>query len=120
MFNLKLNSTKKFTRIVAVGIIVLGSMTISNAQNEGPILAEKLEMPEKLVKQTLQKRSLIWIDGQWKIENNKYIWVSGHWEAKKIGYVFINGKWIKKSKGWMWTDGYWKKIDLNKWMNLYA
>jgi hypothetical protein len=121
MFNLKkMNTMKNFTQTVAIGIIVLGSMTISNAQTQGPILAEKLEMPEKLVKQTLQKRSLIWIDGQWKVEDNKYIWVSGHWETKRIGYVFIDGKWKKTSKGWIWTDGYWKKIDLNKWMTLFA
>ena len=111
---------KNLNLIIAAGIIVLSSMTISNAQNQGPILAEKLDAPEKLVKQTLQKRALIWIDGQWKVESGEYIWVSGHWETKKIGYVFVNGKWTKKSKGWVWTDGYWKKIDLNKWMNLYA
>ena len=78
---------KNFNQIVAIGIIVLSSMTISTAQNQGPVLAEKLEMPEKLVKQTLQKRALIWIDGQWKIENNQYNWISAHWEAKKIGYA---------------------------------
>ena len=111
---------KNFNQIIAAGIIVLSSMTISNAQTQGPVLAEKLEMPEKLVKQTLQKRSLIWIDGQWKIENNQYIWVSGHWETKKIGYIFINGKWEQTSKGWVWEEGYWKKIDFNKWMSLYA
>ena len=111
---------KNFNQIVAIGIIVLCSMSISTAQTQGPVLAEKLEMPEQNVKQTLQKRSLIWIDGQWKVENNKYIWVSGHWKTKKIGYVFVNGKWNKSSKGWVWTDGYWKEIELNKWMNLYA
>ena len=111
---------KNFNQIIAAGIIVLSSMTISNAQNQGPVLAEKLESPEKIVKQTLQKRSLTWIEGQWKVENNQYIWVSGHWATKKIGYVFVNGKWTKNSKGWMWTEGYWKQIALNKWMNLYA
>ena len=111
---------KNLTQTVAIGIIVLSSMTISNAQNQGPVLAEKLEVPEQIVKQTLQKRAYIWIDGQWKIENNEYIWVSGHWETKKIGYVFINGKWTKKSKGWTWTEGYWKKVDINKWLSLYA
>ena len=115
-----MNTMKNFNKIVAIGIIVLCSMSISTAQNEGPALADKLEMPEKVVKQTLQKRSEIWIDGQWKIENNKYIWVSGHWKTKKIGYVFVNGKWNKSSKGWTWTEGYWKEIELNKWMNLYA
>tara|TARA_B100000427_G_scaffold301024_1_gene283911 strand:- start:329 stop:712 length:384 start_codon:yes stop_codon:yes gene_type:complete len=117
---LKLNTMKNFTRIAAIGIIVLSTIAISNAQNQGPILAEKLEAPEQLIKQTLQKRALIWIDGQWEVTNNEYIWKSGHWENKKIGYVFINGKWSKGSKGWVWTEGYWKKIDLNKWMNLYA
>ena len=109
-----------FTITVMIGIIVLCSMSISTAQNQGPVLAEKLEIPEKIVKQTLQKRSLMWIEGQWKVENNQYIWVSGHWATKKIGYVFVNGKWSQNSKGWMWTEGYWKQIELNKWMNLYA
>tara|TARA_B110000014_G_C19804405_1_gene417754 strand:- start:263 stop:601 length:339 start_codon:yes stop_codon:yes gene_type:complete len=111
---------KNFNQIIAVGIIVLSSMSISNAQNQGPVVAQKLEAPEKIVKQTLKKRALIWIDGQWKIESNQYIWVSGHWENKKIGYVFVNGKWTKNSKGWTWTEGHWKKIDMNQWMNLYA
>ncbi len=109
-----------FNQIIALGIIVLSSISISNAQNQGPVLAQKLEAPETIVKQTLQKRALIWIDGQWKVENNQYIWVSGHWENKKVGYVFINGKWTKNSKGWVWTDGYWKQIDINKWISLHA
>ena len=109
-----------FNQIIALGIIVLSSISISNAQNQGPVLAQKLEAPETIVKQTLQKRALIWIDGQWKIENNQYIWVSGHWETKKIGYIFINGEWKQTSKGWVWKEGYWKKIDFNKWMSLYA
>ena len=95
-------------------------MSISIAQNQGPILAEKLDVPEKIVKQTLQKRSLIWIKGQWKIENNQYIWISGHWTQKKIGFVFVDGKWSKKAKGWRWEEGYWKQIGINQWMNLYA
>jgi len=111
---------KNFTQITAIGIIVLCSVSVSIAQNKGPVLAEKLEAPEQIVKQTLQKRALIWIDGQWKIEDNQYIWVSGHWETKKIGYLFINGEWKQTSKGWVWKEGYWKKIDFNKWMSLYA
>ena len=60
-----------FNQIIALGIIVLSSISISNAQNQGPVLAQKLEAPETIVKQTLQKRALIWIDGQWKVENNQ-------------------------------------------------
>ena len=111
---------KNLNQIVAIGIIVLSSMTISSAQNQGPVLAEKLDAPELIVKQTLQKRAVIWIDGQWKVENNQYVWVSGHWEAKKVGYVFVSGEWTKKSSGWAWTEGYWKKINMKKWMNIYA
>ena len=75
---------RKFNQILAIGIIVLGSTTISQAQNISPILANKLDAPEPFVKQSLQKRALTWIDGQWKIENDKYIWVSGNWTNKKI------------------------------------
>jgi hypothetical protein len=111
---------RKFNQILAIGIIVLGSTTISQAQNISPILANKLDAPEPFVKQSLQKRALTWIDGQWKIENDKYIWVSGNWAKKKIGYVFINGEWEKSSKGWTWKEGYWKQVSMNTWMNLYA
>ena len=110
---------KNFTQFVII-IITTCSMSISIAQNQGPILVEKLDVPEKIVKQTLQKRSLIWIKGQWKIENNQYVWISGHWTQKKIGFVFVDGKWSKKSKGWIWEEGYWKQIGINQWMNLYA
>jgi|TARA_B100001113_G_C20561216_1_gene384816 hypothetical protein len=111
---------KNFTQFFAVGIIVLCSISISNAQNQGPVLAEKLEMPEKIVKQHIKKRSAIWIEGQWKVENNQYIWVSGHWEAKKFGYVFVNGTWTKGPQGWVWTEGYWQQIPIKKWKLLYA
>ena len=40
---------KNLTQLFAVGIIVLFATNVSNAQNQGPILAEKLEMPEKIV-----------------------------------------------------------------------
>ena len=111
---------KKFNQILAIGIIVLGSANISQAQNVGPILANKLDAPEQLAKQSIQKRALTWIDGQWEIKNDKYIWVSGHWANKKIGYVFINGVWEKSSKGWRWKEGYWKQVSMNTWTNLYA
>jgi hypothetical protein len=111
---------RKFNQILAIGIIVLVATTISQAQNIGPILANKLDAPEQLTKQSVEKRALTWIDGQWKIENDKYIWVSGNWANKKIGYVFINGAWEKSSKGWTWKEGHWKQVSMSKWMNIYA
>ena len=115
-----MNTMKNFYQLVAIGIIVLCSISITTAQNQGPALAEKLEEPETKIKQNLKKRALTWIEGQWKIENNKYIWVSGHWTAKKVGYVFVDGKWKKKSQGWVWTEGYWKEIDLDQWIKIYG
>lgn len=120
MFNFKFLNMKKFTQFSLIGTIVLSSMIISNAQTKGPILASKLETPENVVKQNIKKRSQIWVNGQWKVENNKYVWVSGHWKSKKVGYIYVDGKWSKSSNGWSWTEGYWKQIPLKKWMNLYA
>jgi len=90
------------------------------ANSKGPFLLNKLTPPEKNHIQTLQKRSLIWIEGQWETINNKYQWKSGHWTNKKSGHVYVNGRWNKSNKGWQWEDGYWKKIDINKWINLYS
>ena len=87
---------------------------------DGPVLDKKLSPPETIETQTLQKRGLVWIKGQWQTINNKYEWKSGHWTNKKIGYVFIDGSWIESAKGWKWQDGYWKKINLNKWMSIYS
>ena len=93
-------------------------MSITQASSNGPVLKEKLENPEKNVRQTLQKRAFIWIEGQWEIINNTYQWKSGHWEEKRVGYVFVNGLWEKTGKGWSWKEGYWKKIDISKWYSL--
>ena len=110
---------KNIKKIILPLLIILLANTSLFAK-EGPILENKLQKPTNEKKQTLQKRAFVWIEGQWKIEDNKYIWQEGYWEIKRIGYVFINGSWIKKSKGWTWIQGYWKKIDLNKWMALYS
>ena len=88
-------------------------------QADGPVLVNKLTPPETNNIQTLQKRALLWIEGQWQTINNNYKWIPGHWTPKKIGYIFINGKWHKSNKGWQWKDGYWKKIDINNWLTLY-
>ena len=109
--------SKKITILL---IVLLFVNTDLFAQKQGPYLKDKLEKPGNEIKQTLQKRALVWIDGQWKIDENKYVWQKGYWENKRIGYVFINGSWLKKSSGWTWIEGYWKKIDINKWMTLYS
>ena len=90
------------------------------AKSNGPFLVNKLTPPEKNETQTLQKRSFIWIEGQWETINNEYHWKSGHWTTKRIGYIYINGQWGKKNNGWQWTDGYWQKIDIDKWMTLHG
>ena len=101
-------------------IIMILLINTPIAKAEGPFIQEKLAPPEKNISQTLQKRALIWIDGQWETVDSQYKWKSGHWTEKKIGYVFIDGEWNKSKQGWQWKDGYWKKIDINKWINLYS
>ena len=102
-----------------INLLILYSF-ICFSQQEGPIISQKLEAPETTTKQYIQKRSQIWIEGQWKVENNNYIWVSGHWVCKRMGYHFINGQWQQKENGWVWTDGYWELIPIRKWKNLYS
>ena len=111
---------KKIYNIIAVLIIALCSNSISNAQNQGPILANKLIDPEPQIIQNVNKEHFVWIDGQWKVKNNTYTWVSGHWAAKKPEHIFVNGKWIKKNNGWVWTEGYWQKDRKIKYIRLYA
>ncbi|MBF25527.1 MAG: hypothetical protein CMP49_03295 [Flavobacteriales bacterium] len=101
-------------------LIIISTDVCANPINEGPTLKEQLSPPNQEFKQTLQKRSQIWIKGQWAIVNNTYVWVKGHWETKRAGFVFVDGNWIKKSNGWTWKEGYWKKIDMNKWLNLHT
>tara|TARA_B100000902_G_C27120171_1_gene818241 strand:+ start:266 stop:592 length:327 start_codon:yes stop_codon:yes gene_type:complete len=106
-------------RLFILVCVFMSTYLFANS-SDGLILKEQLTPPVKECKQTLQKRSYIWIKGQWDIINNNYIWVDGHWESKRFGYVFIDGEWNKKSNGWIWKKGYWKKIDMNKWLNLYT
>ena len=111
---------KKIYKFSAILIIALCSNSISNAQNQGPILANKLVNPEPKITHTIKKEHFVWIDGQWKVENNKYIWISGHWTAKKARHVFINGNWKKQNDGWSWEEGYWKKYQINNYKKLYT
>ena len=111
---------KKKYQFIAIIIIALCSYTISNAQNQGPILTDKLVDLEPKITQNINKDFFVWIDGQWKIENNKYQWISGHWIAKKPGHVFINGKWIQQNNGWIWKEGHWKQYPMNNYKKLYT
>ena len=72
---------KKNYKFSAILIIALCSNSISSAQNQGPILANKLVNPEAKIIQTIKKEHFVWIDGQWKFENNKYTWINGHWTS---------------------------------------
>ena len=101
-------------------VLFLMFTTIVFSQKEGPTISKKLETPKETITQILKKRASIWIDGQWKVENNQYVWEKGHWEAKRVGYVFINGNWKKKSNGWVWKEGYWKEINLEQWIKIYG
>ena len=111
---------KNFTQIAVIGIIVLCAVSISTAiKNTGPVLAEKLEAPEQIVKQTLQKRALIWIDGQWKIE--KTINTSGSADTgkqKKLATYLLMANGSKHLKDGCGKKDIGKKIDFNKWMSL--
>tara|TARA_B100000902_G_scaffold389625_1_gene437109 strand:+ start:730 stop:1053 length:324 start_codon:yes stop_codon:yes gene_type:complete len=102
-----------------VNLLILFSF-ICFSQQQGPIISQKLETPEKIIKQYIQKRTQTWIEGQWKVENNNYIWMSGHWVQKRIGYHFINGKWMQKENGWAWLNGYWEAVSIKKWKILYS
>ena len=90
------------------------------SQQEQIIVLEIPKPPSEEVRQTIQKRSYVWIPAQWKLEEEKYTWVPGFWERKKVGYVFVSGNWIEKGRGYIWKNGYWKKINLNKWMMIYS
>ena len=109
---------KEMKKII-ITTLILFFFNINLMKAEGPLVKQKLIAPTKEKKQTLQKRTLTWIEGQWEIVNNKYEWIPAHWTKKRIGYVFVSGKWIEKNNGWRWKEGYWKKISLNKWMSLY-
>ena len=106
---------KKFNLI----IICLLTFTVNTSAQE-LVLKEKLEPPTIESKQTLQKRSEVWIPGQWIIENNTHKWVNGYWELKKMGQVYICGKWKKIKQGYVWETGYWKSISMNQWISLYS
>ena len=105
---------KKITFIIT---LLLFAFTV-NAQEL--VVKDILTPPSKQIKQSIQKRSQVWIPAQWNIENNQHIWTEGHWTDKKTGQVFISGQWQKSKKGFIWKEGYWKKIPMDKWMSIYS
>jgi hypothetical protein len=111
---LKIHIMTKFTFILT---LLLFAFTV-NAQEL--VVKDILTPPTKQIKQSIQKRSKVWIPAQWNIENNQYVWSEGKWENKKVGQVFISGGWEKAKGGFVWTEGYWKNISINKWMAIYS
>ena len=105
---------KKITFIIT---LLLFAFTV-NAQEL--VVKDILTPPSKQIKQSIQKRSQVWIPAQWNIENNQHIWTEGHWTDKKTGQVFISGQWEKSKEGFIWKEGYWKQISMDKWMSIYS
>ena len=115
---IKSYSMKTYLKNIATFFFFIPFLTFS--QENQTIVLEIPQPPSEEVRQTIQKRSYVWIPAQWKFEANQYKWVPGFWERKKVGYVFVSGRWIEKSQGYVWKNGYWKKINLNKWMMIYS
>ena len=100
-------------------IIFFTFNSILFSQSKGPVVENIIDSPRSY-RQTIQKRSHIWVKGQWEIINDQYMWKDGYWVVKKPGFVFVDGYWKKHINGWQWILGYWKEIDINKWLNLHS
>lgn len=54
--------------------------------------------------------NMIWIDGHWRVKNNKYIWSNGYWTKARPNMIRTSGHWRKVPGGWKWSPGHWKKV----------
>lgn len=117
---LRLNTNKITMKPYKIIIITFSILFIfSQISYSQTVVPSKLNPPENL-SPNKNKKSHIWISGEWIESNNNYVWKKGYWENKRPGFIFLPGYWKKIKNGWTWISGYWKQISIEKWNEIYS
>lgn len=48
-----------------------------------------------------------WINGHWRVENNRYVWEPGRMERRRSNELYHPAKWTQTDQGWEFTPAYW-------------
>ncbi len=90
--------------------IFISALLVGQA-NAQILVVKKPNKPKVLVVKTAKPGpNYKWIDGHWKVHNNKYVWTKAHWVKARKHHVWIPGHWKNVRKGWKWIPGHWKKL----------
>ncbi len=97
--------------ILNIILAICFSLLFIGSSNAQIIIAKKPNKPKVLVVRTAKPgTNYKWIDGHWKVYNNRYTWTKGHWAKARKHHVWIPGHWKEVPKGWKWIPGHWKKL----------
>jgi WXXGXW repeat (2 copies) len=51
----------------------------------------------------------VWVEEDWRWQNNNYISSGGYWSAPPRGRaVWVKGHWKQSRRGWVWKPGHWR------------
>jgi len=92
-------------------IAIFFTLFLLGQANAQIFVAKKPQKPKiMVVKSSKPGPGYKWIDGRWKVHNNKYIWAKGYWIKAHKHSVWIPGYWKKAPRGWKWIPGHWKNL----------
>ena len=96
---------KKITKILAAGIIFLVASQAVNAQ----ISVRIRPTHERVVRVAPPSPHHVWVDNDWRWENNQYVYNGGRWVEPPAGHHrWVEGHWRRGRCGWVWKEGHWQ------------
>ena len=95
---------KKILRILMT-VMVLVAATSVNAQ----LVIKIRPVAPRIVRVAAPSPRHIWVDEDWRWENNRYVYNGGRWMEPPVGYArWVPGHWKEtRRRGWVWKPGHW-------------
>jgi hypothetical protein len=55
-------------------------------------------------------QGVVWTQGYWRWENNRYRWVEGQWQQSRPNEHWVGNRWEQNGNGqWRLEEGYWRR-----------
>jgi hypothetical protein len=62
--------------------------------------------PRAVVVET--RPGMIFIEGRWVRDGNRWAWRDGYWERERAGYAWEQGRWDRRGNRHVWVEGRWR------------
>ena len=96
---------KKILRMLMTVLILVGATSAVNAQ----LVIRIRPVAPRIVRVAAPSPRHVWVEEDWRYENNNYIYNGGRWMEPPLGYArWVPGHWKEsRRRGWVWKPGHW-------------